>query len=309
MRHLAFCTIGLAALASAGQAATLDALVFGDSLSDPFVAGLATEARQYTNGDTWAVQIGATSPAAGNFAQAGAVALSDGDDATDQDFDGQIATFAMSDLRSDGDRVAYVWFGGNDAAAAVERAAPLAATGAPDAAIAAALSARIGPAVTDMGDGLVRLIDSGVDQIVVFTAPDIGLTPLLSGLGLSALGTQASALFNAGLRDIVAGLPRTASVGLVDSDAVIAPALADPAAYGLTNLTDPCILDAEIQSGAGCDGYAFFDPFHPGETIHGLFADAAREAVTDPAPVPLPGTAPLLLLALGGAAAIRRRTA
>lgn len=314
MRIIAVATVAILAAGTAA-AATTDRLVFGDSLSDPFVPGLVTPASQFTNGDTWAAQLGATSPERGNFAQAGATALSDGDETTDQDLEGQAYAFASSGLSLGPDPVAYVWFGGNDAAAAVQEAAPLAATGADPEVISQALSDRIGPAVTDLGDGLVRLIGAGVNDIVVFTAPDIGLTPLLSELGLSALGSQASAMFNEGLRNTVQGLSGTADIGLLDSAGVVAPALSDPAAYGLTNLTEPCIRDPRLESGEDCEGYAFFDPFHPTEAVHDLFADAAKAAADgdgdggSPSPVPLPATAPLLLLALGGFGALRRRAA
>ncbi len=307
MRHLSICTIGLMAFGSAAGAATTDTLVFGDSLSDPFVPGLDTPGNQYTDGDTWAVQIGATSPETGNFAQAGATALSDGDDTTDQDFGGQIYAFASSGLQIGPDSVAYVWFGGNDAAAATQLAAPLAATGADEDAISEALAARIGPAVTDLGDGLVKLIDAGVEDIVVVTAPDIGVTPLISGLGLSDLGSQASALFNQGLRGAVADVSASANIGILDSDGVISPALSNPSAYGLTNITEACVQGDALENPETCEGFAFYNPFHPTETIHDLFAEAAGEAAADIAAVPLPATAPLLLAGLGGIAALRRR--
>ncbi len=58
--------------------------------------------------------------------------------------------------------------------------------------------------------------------------------------------------------------------------ACIAPVLADPGDYGITNLTEPCT--SEPSALYDCEGYAYFDPFHPTEAIHELFAGAATEA-------------------------------
>lgn len=326
MRILPLLALSLAASAGSAAAMTVDALVFGDSLSDPFVAEAPTPGKQLTNGDTWAVQIGAESPAAGNFAQSGAVALSDDDPATDQDFAGQVSAFARSDLTLAQGGTAYVWFGGNDAADAARSAAPVALLGGSDGRIADAIADRIGPAVVDLGDGLTDLAASGVENVVVFTAPDIGLTPLARTLGIEQLGSAASSAFNAGLRGAVGGLPNDANVSLLDTAAVVAPVLADPAAFGISDLDTPCIADPFALF--ECEGYAFFDPFHPTEQLHALFADAARAAAggngtgvivgggaagpgESPAPsaVPLPASAPLLVAGIGFLAVWRRRRA
>ncbi len=299
MRHLTCLLAVLAVHAGAAAAAPVDRLVFGDSLSDPFVPDLVgvTPAAQFTNGNTWAVQIGLDSAAAGNFARGGAVALSDGDPSTDQDFAGQIAAFGRSGLDIDSDTLAYVWFGGNDAADAVREALPVSLTGGSPAEVAAAISARITPAIGDLQRGLTSLLGLGIDRFALFESPDIGITPLIRSLGAGSLGSLASASFNTGLRDVATELSETADVTVIDTNALYAPILADPEAYGLSNVDDPCLVDLDALF--ACTGYAFFDPFHPTERIHEIFADAALRADEEPAPVPLPAGGTLLIIGLG----------
>lgn len=318
MRLLPSLLVTLAAGTGAASAMSVDLVVFGDSLSDPYIPSAETPAKQATNGDTWAVQIGATSPEAGNFAQSGAVALSDGDPATEGDFAGQIEAYGRSGLTLDPGGTAYVWFGGNDAADAANEAAPVALSGGSETEIARAIDARIAPAVGDVGNGLTALADAGVENFVVFTAPDIGLTPLARSLGIERLGSLSSAAFNAGLLRTVGDLSGVADISLVDTNALFEPVLSDPDAYGITEIEETCL--ANPQDLFGCDGYAFFDPFHPTEQVHTIIAGAARAAATGGgtdgaggspvSPVPVPASAPLLLAGLGLAGlACRRRAA
>ncbi len=67
---------------------------------------------------------------------------------------------------------------------------------------------------------------------------------------------------------------------------------ADPAAYGLTNVTDPALF---APPGANPDGYLFWDDVHPTAAAGQIIADAAYRAVA-----PEPSAVVLLLTGCGG---------
>ncbi|CAN0602386.1 unnamed protein product, partial [Ectocarpus sp. 12 AP-2014] len=128
MKHLlAALVVALAAPVSAGTFGPYsELLVFGDSLSDPGNKAKLTDntspnpdfypKRQFTNGDTWAKQLGADIGT--NFAYGDARATENGDEFPD--FSAQVDLFkaALADTDSPlnvGDNpLAAVWFGGND---------------------------------------------------------------------------------------------------------------------------------------------------------------------------------------------------
>jgi catechol 2,3-dioxygenase-like lactoylglutathione lyase family enzyme len=78
--------------------------------------------------------------------------------------------------------------------------------------------------------------------------------------------------------------------------ALFALLFANPGAYGLTNVTQPCFVPQTGSFFPGCvpDKWAFFDPVHPNRVVHEALANVVRTSVA-PVPLPLPG----LLLAGG----------
>jgi phospholipase/lecithinase/hemolysin len=87
-----------------------------------------------------------------------------------------------------------------------------------------------------------------------------------------------------------------------DTAAVLADITANPAAYGLTNVTDPCFDSEADVPGPACtdpEHYLFFDSFHPSAAAHHIVGDAFFAAtVPAPAELPLVGAALLLVLAI-----------
>ena len=143
-------------------------------------------------------------------------------------------------------------------------------------------------------NGLVAL---GAQHILVPGMPDIGLTPFMQSLGPAA-AAQASAATDAFNAALVAGLP--SGVLFSDVAALERAMVANPAAFGFTNVTDPCFDGTTVC--ANPSRYLFFDSFHPTTVAHGFAAQQFLSTVT-PAPVPEPST---FVLVLGGLAMLGR---
>ena len=79
----------------------------------------------------------------------------------------------------------------------------------------------------------------------------------------------------------------------LDINAVFENIIADPGAYGLTNVTDSAIADG-ILSG---QGYLFWDTVHPTTVIQELIGNAAFATVPEPSSLTLVLIAAPLLLA------------
>ncbi|MEO9827453.1 MAG: SGNH/GDSL hydrolase family protein [Paracoccaceae bacterium] len=341
MKHiLAALTIAVAAPAYADTFGPYsDLLVFGDSLSDAgnvdrLTGGAVPNPRvypngQFTNADTWAKQLGSDigNPLTGeiqtNFAYGSARAVENGDQIPD--FGAQIDIFQAVSPSLGDNPLAAVWFGGNDlrdlgvdifTANAVAEA-----LGTPAAELAATVNALVTTKVSEIaasiaGGVLELATQSGLDDFLVFLAPDLSTAPALVGTENAPLffeivqGTNAAIQFAVG--QVAAALP--INVDFFDPNLVAAEIFADPAAFGLNPklVTSQCYVPATQTSDAtfcGLDNasdYYFFDDIHPTEAVHSALADAVRAQV-----VPLPGGMSLALggFVLLGFAARRKRAA
>lgn len=123
--------------------------------------------------------------------------------------------------------------------------------------------------VTNVFGIITRLYASGARHILVANSTDVGKTPLarLAGAVAAAGATQMSLQFNGALAQQVAALRATSpglNLYLLDVGALTAEALASPAAFGYTNVTDPCFNDLAPSLGvcATPNTYFYFDTFH-----------------------------------------------
>lgn len=322
--------LGAAVTAAPVRAAPLPGLfssffVFGDSLSDTGNAFAATGAvlpvavppsppyfnGRVSNGPVWNEAIAASFAAAGrptgNFAFAAATALGDltltigGVTGTVPGFGSQIAAFqgSVPPALLGPDALASAWFGANDLFLAVDSGADAATVGLVGAAAANAVALGVG-----------QLAAGGVGNILLFNLPDLGRTPAYAGTAEAFAASAGTAAFNATLAARAAAL-RAGGVNVIEVDiaAFFDAMFANPAAFGLTDVTIPCITGSVLTVTAVCadplaPGRAFYDEVHPTAQVHALIGGVAEAAV---APVPLPGALPLLAAALGGLVLVRRR--
>ena len=283
---------------------------FGDSLSDPGNLYRATDETQppsppyydgrFSNGPVWAEAVAQKFSEKGlpehNFAFGGATALENDDGIPD--LPDQITAFAAGG-NTLGDRpLAALWFGANDIFNAIkaEPTAQNVATAAAGAAFA-------------IGAGIESLVRDGVDDFLVFNMVPLELTPQFALLNPLAapLAQLGAATFNAALASQIDGIGNGVHINLFDTHAAFIELFDDPERFGVSDVTNPCILpDVSVCTPEEAEERAFYDPVHPNDRIH---AAIAGRVLAEVAPVPLP--APLLLLFAGftGLAAVGRRRA
>jgi outer membrane lipase/esterase len=310
--------VGFLALAAPASALTLDYSSFhvlGDSLSD--VGNVYRETRgrlpptppywrgRYSNGPLWSDLVARTFRRHGlptsNEAWAGARARNDGIGAPDLRL--QALRYAALDGDRRGDRpLVAIWAGSNDLIAAVNSPR------------IAGVGRRAARAVGTTARGLAL---TGVEDLLIFNLPDLGKVPRYArraGSDDAAAETRGARAFNRALdRQVDALRDDGLTVTEVDVHRLLDRVFANPRAYGLANVTTPC-LDADDNpcTRRQARRRAFFDNLHPNYVVHrriaetalaALDAEAARASAPAavpiaPAPVPLPPSAGLLVGAL-----------
>jgi len=169
-------------------------------------------------------------------------------------------------------------------------------------------------AINNLAGVISMLYGGGARRFLVPNLPDLSLTP--SGLSLlpaQRAGLQALSVgFNAGLAGALNSLSVLPGINIepFDTFALFNEILADPAAFGFSNTSMPCITGNLQVGGSVCadpDSYLFWDSVHPTTAAHEVLGNAFAAAVAEP--VPEPASLTLLSLGIGLAVAARRRRA
>ncbi|MGR8931702.1 MAG: SGNH/GDSL hydrolase family protein [Gammaproteobacteria bacterium] len=148
-----------------------------------------------------------------------------------------------------------------------------------------------------------QLATMGADNILVANIPDLSLTPFVRSIG-DGFTTAAQAFsleFNhtlfAELNGVAALHPET-HVRKFDTFSFFNGILANPAAYGFTNVADACVGIAVVCGDP--DSYIYWDDFHPTTHLHALMASALLGQVPLPGAVWLFSTGLLVLVVRKG---------
>ncbi|PZR00484.1 MAG: hypothetical protein DI533_07930 [Cereibacter sphaeroides] len=307
---LALCVAGTAQAASTGGYSSI--VIFGDSLSDtgnlyaatggaipaaPYVNG------RFSNGPIWADDMIAAFNAKGlfgaSFAYGSANVIENGDFIPDLGTQIGIFETNVPDAALGDNPLAAIWMGANDLFDALDTmdTAGVVATG-----VAAAAG---------VAQGIAALAAGGITDFVVLNLPDLALTPAYAMFQTdkAAAAHAGSVAFNTALAGQL-DLLRAGGLNItgVDIFSLFNDLHANPSQYGLSGNFAPCYIPSvytcDLVTEAG--KLTFFDPVHPSDTVQGAVADAVSDAIT-PAAVPLPASATLLMGAMIGIAALRRR--
>lgn len=300
---------------------------FGDSLSDvgnifAMTGGAAPDAADYhngqwSNGNVWLqtlagrlglAPITASLSGGTDYAYGGAQSgttlahiggLTDVTGAT-----GQIAQFGATHAAADPNALYALWIGGNDLLGINSSMTPL------------QVQMLAAQTIGNIESAIASLAAAGAKNLLVLTLPDVGKTPqvLAGGPAVSATASAIAASFNQLLLNGNAGvgIPGLSALGatlglnltIFDSFAFMDDAIADPGAFGLTNVTQAC-LSAPLNACADPDQYFFWDSIHPTAVAHAALGNAVARALG----VPEPTTWVLVILALCIVGPVSRRRA
>jgi phospholipase/lecithinase/hemolysin len=126
-----------------------------------------------------------------------------------------------------------------------------------------------------------RLLDAGARHVVVVNVPDLSSTPAFAGLpqgqkdDLQLLVATYNLFLEQGLETLARDYH--ANVVVVDAFAVLNDIIADPASYGMTNVTVPVGLFPVFDPATSL----FWDGVHPTTAGHRLMAEGVLDAMLD----------------------------
>lgn len=334
MKHLLTTAVLSVGFATSAVAATLSdqferIVVFGDSLSDtgnlfgtigfppaPYVDG------RFSNGPVWAeviagdltdMPIGTLNMPALGGTVGGNVNLAFGGARADNDPNAggpipsvqtQIGIFLGSGGSFGSDDLVAYWAGAND----IFQDLP---TGVPE---------DVGAnTAADSVANVQTLAAADAKNILVFNLPDFGTVPRYTNPAnpLDDEASEAIEKYNADLGAALTAFDISrpdVTIYQVDVFSIFNDVIGDPTAFGFDNVTEACLLVFDCATGTTEEQnkFLFFDDIHPTASAHTLLAEHALAAIENElSAVPLPASAPMMLVGLGllGWSARRNRTA
>lgn len=148
----------------------------------------------------------------------------------------------------------------------------------------------------DLGNVVASLAAAGARNILVPNVPDLGIIPAVTAISGGAPNPLVSNFvmnFNLGLAGLLNNIGSSfPAVDLMRLDVfgLLDQVYANPADYGLTNVTDTCYSGYVTPGGTTCSNpeqYLFWDLEHPTTATHRILAVNALRTVPEPATVAL----------------------
>jgi outer membrane lipase/esterase len=151
-----------------------------------------------------------------------------------------------------------------------------------------ASSVILGEALAAIGANIVALAEAGASTFLVPNVPDLALVPAvrLAGSGAQLAGTGLADGFNTQLDALLDGLERTLGVKIfrLDIFTLLHAVVANPAAFGLTEVETPCITPGTLVHPfcSQPDRFLFWDGIHPTRAGHGIISSRALDVLSAP---------------------------
>ena len=191
-------------------------------------------------------------------------------------FQQQVAQFNATHSVAPSSALYAVWIGGEDLLHVLQSGAPL----------SQAIALMQGAAATE-STVIATLLGQGARNILVGLLPDAGKSPTIIALGptVSAAASALAAVYNIALVAHLSGVIASsgAKVSYLDAFSLVDIVVADPGAFGLSNVTAPCYLGPFTGGGTVCatpNQYLFWDEFnHPTTAGHAIVADVAADVL------------------------------
>ena len=305
----AILALGCLATATARANAYSALYIFGDSLSDSgnnaivfapnttpvpipgndFIPTFPYASGRYTNGPVWAEDFASALGLSASPSRLGGTNYASGGALTGPlnpgpfpNLETQVALFLLDHANTAPGSALYVVAGGGDNARAALNSA--AACLGDALCIQSVIVAAAQTYATDIATIVGALELAGATNFVVWNVPDIGLTPAVESFGPQAsfLGTLIAASMNAAELSAIGGNP---GVRLFDLFGLVDDVVANPGAFGFTNVTDACARFTTCDPST----FVFWDGIHPTSGGALVISNAMLAVVPEPATLILLG--------------------
>lgn len=159
--------------------------------------------------------------------------------------------------------------------------------------------------VTNLSNQITTLATAGATTFLVANLPPLGQTPAIISVNnpvvqgaFDAASVEFNLLLSAQLDRLESDLGVT--IYRFDVHDLFTRAIANPAEFGLTNVTDPALDPLTGIVVANPDEYLFWDSVHPTTAVHAIMGREAALAVPEPASFALLAMGGIVLATLAG---------